>query len=90
MSSLSLQGYVRGDVQGVGFRQATVRQANKLGIDGWVRNLPDGSVEVMLCGEEPALEAMTAWLQAGPAAARVDAVELTGCAWQEIAGFVQL
>ncbi|MFT6464052.1 acylphosphatase [Halopseudomonas sp.] len=90
MSSLSLQGYVRGQVQGVGFRQATVRQANKLGISGWVRNLPDGSVEVMLCGEEPALEAMTAWLRAGPDAASVDAVELTGCAWQEIAGFVQL
>ncbi|KAA0695894.1 acylphosphatase [Halopseudomonas laoshanensis] len=90
MSSLSLQGYVRGQVQGVGFRQATVRQANKLGISGWVRNLPDGSVEVMLCGEEPALEAMTAWLRTGPDAASVDAVELTGCAWQEIAGFVQL
>lgn len=90
MSNLSLQGYVRGQVQGVGFRQATVRQANKLGISGWVRNLPDGSVEVMLCGEEPALEAMTAWLRTGPAAAQVDSVELAGCAWQEIAGFVQL
>ena len=62
MSDMSVQGYVRGRVQGVGFRQATVRQANKLGIDGWVRNLDDGSVEVMLCGEEPALEAMAAWL----------------------------
>ncbi|MFO7705656.1 MAG: acylphosphatase [Halopseudomonas sp.] len=90
MSSLSLQGYVRGQVQGVGFRQATVRQANKLGIDGWVRNLPDGSVEVMLCGEASALEAMTAWLHTGPVAAKVDSVELAGCPWQDIAGFVQL
>lgn len=90
MSSLCLQGYVRGQVQGVGFRQAAVRQANKLGIDGWVRNLPDGSVEVMLCGEESALEAMTAWLHAGPVAAKVDSVELAGCPWQDIAGFVQL
>jgi|TARA_R110000796_G_scaffold66440_2_gene152817 acylphosphatase len=90
MSDMSVQGYVRGRVQGVGFRQATVRQANKLGIDGWVRNLDDGSVEVMLCGEEPALEAMAAWLRTGPVAAEVESVELTACAWQEIAGFVQL
>lgn len=90
MSRLSVQGYVHGHVQGVGFRQATVRQAVKLGIDGWVRNLPDGAVEVMLCGEESAIEAMSAWLQRGPTAARVEAVELSSCAWQEIAGFVQL
>lgn len=90
MSNLSFQGYVRGRVQGVGFRQATVRQASKLGIDGWVRNLDDGAVEVMLCGEQSALEAMSAWLHTGPVGAQVEAVDLSPCPWQDIAGFVQL
>lgn len=90
MTKLSMQGYVRGKVQGVGFRRATVRQATKLGLDGWVRNSPDGTVEVMLCGEDQAMEAMTEWLRHGPAAAKVETVELNACAWQDIAGFVQL
>ena len=90
MPSMSMQGYIHGRVQGVGFRQATVRQANKLNIDGWVRNRDDGSVEVMLCGDAAAVEAMTSWLHQGPPSAKVDAVELHHCGWQEIAGFVQM
>ncbi|WP_341706648.1 acylphosphatase [Halopseudomonas sp.] len=90
MSEICLQGRVVGKVQGVGFRQATVREANQLGISGWVRNQADGSVALMLCGKEEALEAMTAWLQRGPDRAKVDSVELEACVWQDIAGFVQL
>lgn len=90
MSEICLQGWVVGKVQGVGFRQATVREANQLGISGWVRNQADGSVALMLCGKEEALEAMTAWLQRGPDRAKVDSVQLEACAWQDIAGFVQL
>lgn len=90
MSEICLQGRVVGKVQGVGFRQATVREANQLGISGWVRNQADGSVALMLCGKEEALEAMTAWLQRGPDRAKVESVELEACVWQDIAGFVQL
>lgn len=90
MSEICLQGRVVGKVQGVGFRQATVREANQLGISGWVRNQADGSVALMLCGKEEALEAMAAWLQRGPDRAKVDSVELEACVWQDIAGFVQL
>lgn len=90
MSEICLQGRVAGKVQGVGFRQAAVREANQLGISGWVRNQADGSVALMLCGKEEALEAMTAWLQRGPDRAKVDSVELEACVWQDIAGFVQL
>jgi acylphosphatase len=90
MSDICLQGRVVGKVQGVGFRQATVREASRLGISGWVRNQPDGSVAVLLCGAEDALEAMSGWLQRGPARAEVERVELEACVWQDIAGFVQL
>lgn len=90
MSEICLQGRVVGKVQGVGFRQSTVREANRLGISGWVRNQADGSVALLLCGDEDALEAMTAWLQRGPDQAKVDSVELEACVWQDIAGFVQL
>ncbi|GGC86270.1 acylphosphatase [Halopseudomonas salina] len=90
MTRLSVQGFVRGKVQGVGFRHATVQQANHLGVDGWVRNRDDGSVEVMLCGEQRNVEALAQWLREGPCAARVDSVDLDACIWQDIAGFVQL
>ncbi|UJJ32302.1 acylphosphatase [Halopseudomonas maritima] len=90
MSAICVQGKVFGVVQGVGFRQSTVREANRLGISGWVRNDDDGSVSLLLCGSEDALDAMTAWLRRGPAAAKVERVELAGCLWQDIAGFAQL
>lgn len=90
MTRLCVQGFVRGHVQGVGFRQATVQQATKLGLDGWVRNCTDGAVEVMLCGEHAEVESMAQWLREGPDAARVDSVDLNACIWQDIAGFVQL
>ena len=53
-------------VQGVGFRFSTVRQARRLGLSGYVRNLPDGSVEVVAEGEEQMLERLASWLSHGP------------------------
>lgn len=85
-----MQVKVTGKVQGVGFRQATVRQATRLSVDGWVRNQDDGSVSALLCGDTEAVEAMVSWLGKGPAKAEVDQVEISACAWQDIAGFVQL
>ena len=90
MTRLCVQGFVRGHVQGVGFRHATVQRANQLELDGWVRNCSDGAVEVMLCGEQEPVEAMARWLRDGPDAARVESVELEACVWQDIAGLVQL
>lgn len=67
---------VRGMVQGVGFRHATVRQAHALGIKGWVANLDDGSVEAVLQGAANQVDRMLSWLRHGPPAARV--TEVTG------------
>ena len=66
---------VRGRVQGVGYRWWTVRAAAGLGLDGWVRNLVDGSVEVLAIGEAAAVDALATACGAGPAAARVSEVE---------------
>lgn len=68
---------VHGHVQGVCFRAETVSQARTLGLDGYARNLPDGSVEVLAAGEEPALLALADFLKQGPRIARVDRVEFT-------------
>lgn len=90
MSRICVQVEVTGKVQGVSFRQATVRQATRLSVDGWVRNQGDGSVSALLCGESEAVEAMVSWLRQGPDSARVEGVTVSACAWQDIAGFVQL
>lgn len=62
---------VSGHVQGVFYRAATQRRATELGLDGWVRNLPDGSVEVLACGEEAVLAVLRDWLRQGPPRALV-------------------
>jgi len=64
---------VEGRVQGVGFRWSTMAQARALGIAGWARNLPDGSVEVFCQGDEAALVELVSWLGKGPRAAAVRA-----------------
>lgn len=65
---------VRGVVQGVGFRHATVREAHALKLRGWVANLDDGSVEAMLQGSAPQIDRMLAWLRHGSPAAHVTEV----------------
>jgi DNA ligase D-like protein (predicted 3'-phosphoesterase) len=67
---------VRGEVQGVGFRDAVRREAARLGVLGWVRNEDDGSVAVHAEGPEPAVEELLAFLREGPPAARVAEVEV--------------
>ena len=66
---------VRGRVQGVGFRAYAAREARRLGVCGWVRNELDGSVSVLVEGEDGAADAFLAWLRHGPPSARVTAVD---------------
>jgi len=67
---------VSGHVQGVFYRAATEEQAGRLGLSGWIKNLPDGRVEVTACGNEQQLKQLQAWLWQGPAHAQVSEV---GC-----------
>jgi acylphosphatase len=83
MAAARLHLVVSGRVQGVFFRQATADEARRLGLDGWVRNLPDGRVEAEAEGARASLEALLAFCRRGPPAARVDEVEVE---WGEPAG----
>ena len=62
---------VEGRVQGVGFRWATMFEARRLDVSGWVRNLPDGGVEVFAQGKATAVDALVDWLRRGPIGASV-------------------
>lgn len=74
-----LHAVVRGYVQGVNFRWYTRRRAGDLGVRGWVRNDPDGSVEVMAEGRREAVQELLDWLHHGPPLAEVNQVQVS---WQ--------
>jgi acylphosphatase len=67
---------ISGKVQGVYFRAYTKEEANKLGIKGWVRNLPDGRVEAVFEGEDEAVEKMIKWCYQGSPLSKVSKVEV--------------
>jgi acylphosphatase len=66
---------VRGRVQGVGFRDALRAEALRLGVNGWVRNRRDGSVEAVLQGDDDVVDRIIAWARRGPPLAEVIALE---------------
>ena len=68
---------VSGLVQGVNFRQSTVDEARRLGLRGWVRNCPDGRVEVEAEGDRDGVEALVRWCGRGPPFAGVEGVDVT-------------
>ena len=76
-----------GRVQGVFFRQGAVNQARTLGVDGWIRNAPDGTVEAYVKGEEAAVERMVGWLRRGPSNARVEDVTVEEAELEDVTGF---
>lgn len=78
---------VSGRVQGVFFRGATQDRALELGVDGWVRNRADGSVEAVFEGSPEAVDAMLAFVRQGPPAARVAGVEVFEEAPEALEGF---
>lgn len=78
---------VSGQVQGVFFRASTQDTARKLGLSGWVRNLADGRVELVACGEDAPLKELEQWLHQGPRHARVEQVTVQDTATESFTGF---
>lgn len=70
---------IHGKVQGVFFRQSTREKARELGLCGWVKNMPDGTVEALAAGPENAVNELITWCGQGPAYARVDKVDVQVC-----------
>ena len=67
---------IHGRVQGVWYRESMRVEAERLGVAGWVRNTPDGSVEAVIQGPAEAVDALIEWARGGPPQARVDRVEV--------------
>jgi acylphosphatase len=80
MTSTAVQVRVSGRVQGVAFRWEAQHSAQRLGVTGWVRNEPDGSVVAHVEGEPDAVNDMVVWLRTGPPAARVSNVAVRDAA----------
>ena len=77
-----------GQVQGVNFRSSTKVEADALGLTGWVRNCPDGSVEVVIEGPRNTVQQLVDWCRRGPSWARVDGVTVEWhAATGEFSGF---
>ncbi len=70
----AVRANIEGRVQGVNFRMATAQAADRLGVYGWVRNKPDGSVEALLEGDADRVDAMIKWCHEGPPVASVTGV----------------
>lgn len=87
MSQICVHAFISGKVQGVYYRFSTQQQAWRLGVTGWAKNLSDGRVEVLLCGEEAAVYELESWLRIGPPAACVEHVEVRVIEWQMIVDF---
>jgi acylphosphatase len=86
-SKICLHCFVSGRVQGVWFRAKTKEEASRLQFVGWVRNLADGRVEVLACGEKGQVMQLYEWLKQGPALASVDEVIYEEKPWQDFPGF---
>ena len=85
--NIGVRCQVSGRVQGVFFRAATRDQARRLGLSGWVRNLPTGDVEVVACGSAEGVAKLRAWLWQGPELAWVSAVDCASIPLLHLEGF---
>jgi acylphosphatase len=83
MSEARARAVFRGRVQGVFFRAETRDRARSLGLSGWVRNVPDGSVEAVFEGERERIESILDWCRRGPGLAEVDDVDVE---WEQPRG----
>lgn len=87
MAGIRVRFVVSGRVQGVCYRASVREKAESLGIEGWVRNLADGCVELVAAGEAIAIEDLAAWLWEGPPAASVSSVAVSDWDGELGAGF---
>ena len=88
--SICVRCYISGQVQGVFFRASTLEQAQMLGLVGHAKNMGDGRVEVLACGDELCIDALKRWLQHGPPHAKVTGVDCTVVEIEEPRGFTML
>lgn len=88
--SICVRCYVSGQVQGVFFRSSALEQAQMLGIVGHAKNMGDGRVEVVACGDDLAIEALKRWLKHGPPNAVVTEVDCKEIEIEEPRGFTTL
>jgi len=79
--------FVSGRVQGVGYRYSTMDEAQRLGVNGWVRNLPDGRVEAVFEGSKTVVEEIIRWCHKGPTAAVVKDVAVEDEELEGLRGF---
>lgn len=87
MAERAVQVVVTGRVQGVGFRWSAADHADSLGVNGWVRNLYDGSVEAWIEGDDDKVAQMIEWMRQGPGWASVDAYQVSEQSPSGINGF---
>jgi acylphosphatase len=83
MENLRAQVILHGLVQGVNFRASTRTEASRLGVGGWVKNLPDGTVQALFEGEKEKVEKIITWCRTGPPGARVSKADI---AWEPYQG----
>lgn len=75
--------HLSGKVQGVSFRSLSQQMAIDCGLSGYARNLSDGNIEVLVCGEQNSVDKMLSWLHQGPPEAIIDEIEQKQVTWQE-------
>ncbi|WP_027706544.1 acylphosphatase [Zooshikella ganghwensis] len=83
MTKICKKAWVTGRVQGVWFRGSTQLKAVQLGVTGYAYNLPDGRVEVVMCGDSQAVNSLEAWLSKGPPMADVQHIEVSEIPWED-------
>ncbi|MDO6447309.1 acylphosphatase [Colwellia sp. 1_MG-2023] len=81
--NVSYLAHISGKVQGVYFRASSQQKAIECSLSGYARNLADGDVEVLLCGEEKNVDEMLEWLNHGPPSATVSHVKTKQVPWQD-------
>ena len=81
---------VQGQVQGVFYRQGAQDTARELGVAGWVRNRDDGSVEMVVEGDDEAVERMVSWAREGTSQSQVTSVDVADTEPQGLSGFEQV
>jgi len=78
-NKICIHAIISGKVQGVFFRDTTMKKAHELKLTGWIKNLSEGNVELVACGDQDSIMILTEWLWEGPEKAEVSNVH-----WEEI------